>query len=182
MNEPHPAPLLPKWLSRSVLALLALQVGLLWVHGSLLQRQHDELMALREDVQALADSLDQDQDEWDSNSIDPHPARWAGHRGHRTARAAYLRAEETGKAAEGEGDQALTELKKDMDQTRKSERDAVAKARDTQEKMSISANIQKAEDKARAEAVIHDWMPWLWGAVAVSVLALLVRALFRRRG
>jgi hypothetical protein len=180
MNEPHPAPVLPKWLSRSVVILLALQVGLLWVHGSLLQRQHDDLMALREDVQALADSLDQNEDEWDSNGIGPNPARWAGHRGHRTARAAYLRTEEAGKAPEG--DQALTELKKDTDQVRQSERDAVAKARDTQEKLSISANIQKAEDKARAEAVTHDWMPWVWSAVAATVLALLVRALFRRRG
>jgi ribosomal protein S21 len=176
MSEPHPAPVLPKWLSRSVVTLLALQVGLLWVHGSLLQRQHDDLMALREDVQALADSLDQGQDEWDSNGIEPNPARWAGHRNHRTARAAYLRAEEP------EGDQALTELKKDMDQTRKSERDAVAKARDTQEKMSIQANIQKAEDKARAQAETASWMPWVWGAAAVSVVSLLVRALFRRRG
>jgi hypothetical protein len=182
MSEPHPAPIIPKWLSRSVVTLLALQVGLLWVHGSLLQRQHDDLQALREDVQALADSLDQDQDEWDSSGIEPNPARWAGHRGRPAARAAYLRAEESGKAPEGEGDQALTELQKDMDQTRKSERDAVAKARDTQEKMSIQANIQKAEDKARAQADTDSWMPWVWGAVAVSVLALLVRAIFRRRG
>jgi len=167
MSDPQPPPSVPKWLSRSVVTLLALQVGLLWVQGSLLQRQHRDLQALREDVQALADSLDQDQDQdsWDDSGIEANPARWTRHRGARVAR-----------VSDDEGDQA----EKDLAQSRQSAQEALAKARDTQEKMSIQANIEKAEAKSRAEAA--PWKPWLWGAVAVSVLSLLVRALFRRRG
>jgi len=179
MSETHPAPVVPKWLSRTVVPLLALQVGLLWTHGSLLQRQHDDIQALREDVQALADSLDQDQDDWDSNDIGPHPARFARRQGGGMVRTAYLRAEESGK---DEGDQELKDAQKDLANTRQSAQDAVAKARATQEKMSISAAIDKAEAKAKLEAEADTWKPWLWVGVAVVAVALLVRAIFRRRG
>jgi hypothetical protein len=76
MNDPSSPSNGSIWLSRSVVVLLALQVGLLWTHGSMLQRQHDDIQALREDVQAMAESLD-DQDEWDSSQGDPgaSPAR-----------------------------------------------------------------------------------------------------------
>jgi hypothetical protein len=170
------------WLSRSIVILLALQVGLLWTHGSLLQRQHDDIQALREDVQALADSLDQDQDDWDSNEADTRPARWVRHRGGRPVRAAYLRAEEAGKAPADEGDPALTDLQKDTGRVRQSEQEALAKARDAQEKLSIEANIRKAEAQARLQAEADGWKRWVWGAAAVGILALGARALYRRRG
>ena len=178
MSDPKPAPVLPAWLSRAVVALLVVQVGLLWTHGSLLQRQHDDILALREDVQALADSLDQDQD-WDSNEADPspHPARWAEHHGGRKARAVLVRT-----ATEDEPDPALKEAKKDLDATRKSQQDAIAKARDTQEKMSITANIEKAEAKARLETESESWQRWIWLGAAVAVAGLVVRAVLRRRG
>jgi hypothetical protein len=182
MSEPNPAPVIPKWLSRTVVALLAVQVALLWTHGSLLQRQHDDIQALREDVQALADSLDQDQDDWDANPIDPHPARWARRPGRGAVRAAYLRAEESGKPPADEGDESLKDLQKDLANVRQSERDAIAKARQDQEKMSISANIEKAEAKARLDAEAEGWKRWVWVAAAAAGLALLVRALYRRRG
>jgi len=177
MSEPRPAPILPKWLSRSIVALLAVQVGLLWTHGSLLQRQHDDILALREDIQSLADSLDQDQD-WDSNEADPspHPARWARGRDGRPARAAFMR------TADEEGDPALKEAQKDLEAVKKSQQDAIAKARDTQEKMSIAANIEKVDAKARLEAEAEPWMRWLWVGAAVAVAALVARALYRRRG
>ena len=45
-----------------------------------------------------------------------------------------------------------------------------------------SGMLATLADKARAQAETDSWMPWVWGAAAVSVLALLVRAIFRRRG
>jgi hypothetical protein len=177
MSETQPAPVVPKWLSRTVVTLLALQVGLLWTHGSLLQRQHDDIQALREDVQALADSLDQD--DWDSSDIGPHPARFARRQGGGMVRTAYLRAEEAGK---DEGDQELKDTQKDLANARQSALDAVAKARATQEKMSISAAIDKAEAKAKLQAEGDTWKPWLWVGVAVVAVALMVRAILRRRG
>jgi len=177
MSEPRPAPPLPKWLSSCIVALLAVQVGLLWTHGSLLQRQHDDILALREDVQALADSLDQDQD-WDSNEGDPspHPARWARGRDGRAVRTAFMR------TADEEADPALKEAQKDLAAVKQSQQDAVAKARDTQEKMSIAANIEKADAKAKLEAEAEPWLRWMWVGAAVTVAALAVRALYRRRG
>lgn len=183
MSDSNPPPVVPKWLSRSVVTLLVLQVCLLWVHGSLLQRQHDDIQALREDVQALADSLDQDDDDKDSNQADPHPARWVRHPhpGRRAVRTGYLRAAADPAPAD-EGDPALKDLQKDTQRVRQSEQEAVAKARDTQEKMSIEANIQKAEAQSRLQAQADGWKPWVWGAVAVAILALGARALYRRRG
>ena len=181
MSEPQPDPVIPKWLSRSVVVLLAVQVALLWTHGSLLQRQHDDIQALREDVQALADSLDQD---WDGDEADaqPHPARWARHPGRHPVRAARVRMEEPGKAPADEGDPALKDLKKDLDTVRQSEQDAIAKARDAQEKLSIQANIEKAEAKATREAAADPWKPWLWVGAAAAAAAVMARSLYRRRG
>jgi ElaB/YqjD/DUF883 family membrane-anchored ribosome-binding protein len=179
MSDSNTPPVLPKWLSRSVVILLALQVGLLWTHGSLLQRQHDDIQSLREDVQALADSLDQDQDDGDSNEADsgpqPHAARWI-RRKHkaRVVRATY--------AAQDEGDPALKDLNNDQERVRQSERDAIAKARDAQEKLSIQANIQKADAKAQREAQAQPWKPWLWVGGAAAAAILLGRSLYRRRG
>jgi len=178
MSTPNPAPGIPKWLSRSIVTLLVVQVALLWTYGSLLQRQHDDIQALREDVQDLADSLDQDQDQdWDSNESEaqPHPARWAGHR-HRPARAAYLQ------APSDEADPALKDLKKDLDSTRQSEQDALAKARDVQEKLSYEENARKAELKARQEAAGKSRSPWLWAGAGAVAAALVLRAFYRRRG
>jgi|GEM_PF-376109 ElaB/YqjD/DUF883 family membrane-anchored ribosome-binding protein len=179
MSEPQPDPVIPKWLSRSVVSLLAVQVALLWTHGSLLQRQHDDIQALREDVQALADSLDQD---WDDDQADPqpHPARWARHhQGRAPVRSAYLQAQDPAKAPAEEGDPAL---KKDLDSVRQSEQDAIAKAHEAQEKLSIQANIDKAEAKAAQEKAADAWKPWLWVGLSAAAVALLARAVLRRRG
>lgn len=183
MSEPQPVPVIPKWLSRSVVTLLTVQVALLWTHGSLLQRQHDDIQSLREDVQALADSLDQNWDGDESGAeTQAHPARWAHRPGHHPVRAARLRTQAPGKAPADEGDPALKDLQKDLDSVRQSEQDALAKARDAQEKLSLQANLGKAEAKADREAAAEPWKPWLWVAAATAAAATLARSLYRRRG
>lgn len=177
MSETPPPHPLPKWLSRSIVVLLAVQVGLLWTHGSLLQRQHDDIQALRDDVQALADSLydEQDQDGWDSSGDPkPHPARASSRIRRRAVRAAFRQAPD-------EGDPALKDLKKDLDAVRQSEQEALAKARKAQEQLSVQANIQKAETGARQEPQAERWRLWAWAGTGAAAVAVMVRALYRRR-
>lgn len=183
MSQSNPVPALPRWLSVSIVLLLAAQVGLLWTHGRMLQRQHEDIQALREDVQNLADDLYEDQDGWDSSEDDPNPRpvralrprphpRAAVRRGGRLAPAAYLQ-------AQGEGDEAT---RKELDATRQSGKDAVAKARKVQGQLSWEENARKAEEKAKLEGAGHSWVTWTWAATGAAVAALAVRALLRRRG
>jgi len=188
MNEappetPNPAPVIPRWVGRTVITLLALQVGLLWTHGSLLQRQHDDLQALREDVQALADSLDQNQDGWDGDGTDQDasPARsrylrrGAGRR-LRRGPAGLVRVQDPAQAPDADDQGA-----KDLAASRQSGQDAVAKARRVQGQLSISENIRKADEKAALEREGNRWLPWLAFGGAAGVLAVVVRAWLRRR-
>ncbi len=183
MSQPNPVPALPRWLSVSIVLLLTAQVGLLWVHGSMLQRQHEDIQALRDDVQNLAEDLYEDEDGWDSNDDDPSPrpahAAWTRHhprtasrRGRRAVPAAYLQ-------AQGEGDE---ETRKELDSTRQSGKDAVAQARKVQGQLSWTENARKAEEKARMEDAGHTWVTWLWVATGAAVAALAVRSFLRRRG
>jgi FtsZ-binding cell division protein ZapB len=190
MSQSNPASAIPRWLSVSIIVLLTAQVGLLWTHGSMLQRQHDDIQSLREDLQALADDLYQDQDGWDSSQEDPtpQPARQLNHQrshrqGHRHGRA-LARARFLAQAPapeQGDQDEATQAARKDMDAARKSERDAVAKARTVQEQLSLSANAAKAEEKAKQEEQGRTWMNWAWAAFAVVCGVALVRVRKVRR-
>jgi len=195
MSEPTPTPSLPGWLSRTLVVLLVVQVALLWTHGSMLQRQHDDLEALRGDVQALADSLDQDQDGWDADGGDqdaspvrravPRPSRvrpgsvraFRRH-GLRPGRPALLRVQDPAKAP---ADPEEQQPAKELDASRKSAQEAVAKARQVQGQLSITENIRKADERAALEGAGSRWLPWLAFGGAAAVLALLGRAWFRRR-
>jgi hypothetical protein len=187
MNEPRPAPAVPKWLSRTVVALLAAQLGLLWTHGSMLQRQHDDLMALREDVQALSDSLDQEQDGLDDNGgQDSNPAAYPGaapahrvrHLRGRRGRSALLRVQDPAPEPSDAGDQQGA---KDLANVRKSAQDAVAQAHKVQEQLSLTENYRKAEEKAKAEGEFKRWLPWAACLGAVGVAAMMLRGWLRSR-
>jgi hypothetical protein len=171
MNEPQPRPSVPSWIQGAVIMLLAAQVGMLWMHGSMLERQHTDLRALREDVQDLAESLDDFQGSLDdTGSGDLRPSRNRLHRAH--PRIQRVRMEEP--------DPEEAQRQRVVDQ-RKAEKEAVAKARDVQEKLSLEANARKADEKAQAEAKAHPSNHLGWFVAAAAVLALLVRAWLRRR-
>ena len=180
---PPATPPLPTWLGRTVVILLALQVGLLWTHGSLLQRQHDDLQALREDVQALADNLDQNQDGTDADGADPDASpvrnrllrRSARHRPRRGA-PALVRVQDPAKDPDADEQGA-----KDLESSRRSGQDAVAKARQVQGQLSIAENIRKADEKAALQHEGNRWLPWLAFGGAAGLLGLVARAWLRRR-
>ena len=178
MNEPRQTLQLPAWAGGAIITLLSLQLGLLWIQGTLLQRQHGELQGLREDVQYLAETMDEGQGAQDGDAeAGPRPARTRGRglrlRPARAVRVAFLQEPEA---------EAEKKAKQDIEDVRKSERDAIAKARDTREKLSISENIRKADEKALREAEEHRWRPWLWGAMGLGLIAMIARNWLRRRG
>jgi len=168
------------WLGRSIVILLVLQLGLLWTHGSMLQRQHDDLQALREDVQDLADSLDQDQDQqdWDTTGA-ARPARTRPRPGAHRSFGRLVRARQQVPAADPDsGDRAQTQ---ELDAARRSAQDAVVQARDTQQKLSIPEAVRRAEARSALNAAGGAGR-WLW-ALVVALLALAgFRAVLRRRG
>jgi len=131
LAAPGPSP----WLGRSIVILLILQLGLLWTHGSMLQRQPNDLQALRADVQDLADSMDQDQDpqDWDTTGA-ARPAACAPGCGPIARRGAGAGAASGPAADPDPGDRAAGQ---ELDAARRSAQDAVAQARDTQQKLSI---------------------------------------------
>jgi hypothetical protein len=174
MSEPESRPtVVPRWFLAAVIALLTVQVGMLWLHGSLLERQHADMAALREDVQDLADSLDEFQGTFDDTGSDGlSPSRWRhGVRHHAALR---VRLDEPQDPEDAQ--------RKAIENQRKAEKDAVAKARDLNEKLSITENARKADEKAKAEAATHPYRHLVWAGVALGVLALLLRSWARRRG
>jgi hypothetical protein len=150
---------------------LALQLGLLWIQGAQLHRQNQVLVALREDIQALTESIDNDQSpasNEDDGSIVPAgflPAPPA------PKRVAVLGVQEEQDAAT-----------KDLQASRESAQKAVKDAREAQSKLSIEENIRKAEETKKVQAATTSWQRWVWGALALVVLALVARSVLNRRG
>ena len=166
------------WLGGTVVTLLVLQLGLLWLQGSLVQRQREDILGLREDVQAMAESLDDDQQgqtESDGQAVLVHLRAHGRH--HPRTRARAVRA--MWFQARADEDEAV---KKDLDHAKQSARDAVAQARDAQQKLSITENIRKAEEKAKVDAEGQKARPWLWAGAGLALLAMIARSILRRRG
>jgi len=149
---------------------LALQLGLLWIQGAQLHRQNQVLQGLREDIQALTESIEngqspaafQDEGEAVPASFGP-PAT-------PPKKVAVLGAEE-------EQESAAKELKA----TRESADKAVKEAREAQSKLSIEENARKAEEARKVQAATRSWQGWVWGAIGLVALALVGRSVIRRR-
>ena len=176
MSDPKQTVRISPWLGGSVLTLLVLQLGLLWVQGSLVQRQREDILGLREDVQAMAESLDEDGQGPDPTmEARPVPARQRlrlrARRQGRVVRAAWFQAKA------GDEDEA----RKELDHSQQSAKEALAKARDAQKKLSITENIRLAEETAKMNAEGRTMRPWLWAGAGLALLLMIARSL-RRRG
>ncbi|MDP1830567.1 MAG: hypothetical protein Q8K67_00785 [Geothrix sp.] len=149
---------------------LALQLGLLWIQGAQLHRQNQVLQALREDIQALTESIE--------NGLGPvsfeedAPAVPAGFRPKPAPpkTIAVLGVQEEQEAAT-----------KDLQASRESAQKAVKEAREAQSKLSIEENIRKAEASKKIQTATHAWQRWVWGALILVALALMARSVVQRR-
>jgi len=151
--------------------LLALQLGLLYIQGAQIHRQNQVLQGLREDLQALAESIENGQStaaaEDDGAAVpaafrpkDPQPPK----------KVAVLGVEEEEQAAA-----------KELQASRESGQKAVKEAREVQSKLSLEENARKAEEARKVQAATNSWQRWVWGAFAFIALALVVRSVIRRR-
>jgi hypothetical protein len=152
--------------------MMCLQLTVSWLQGSLLHRQHEDLLALREDIQALADSLEQGT--WEENAVVEGltPTR------HRPVDRLRIQRARMLQPAPSEDEQA----QKDLQDAKISAQQAVSEAREVQAKLSIEENIRKAEEKAKIEGAEHTWQKWLLIALGAGVVAVVIRAWLRRRG
>jgi len=150
--------------------LLALQLGLLWIQGAQLHRQNQVLEGLREDLQALAESLDNGQSstayDEDGTAV---PATFQASR-EAKKKVAVLGVEEEQEPAA-----------RDLQATRDSAQKAVKDAREAQSKISFQENARKVEEARKVQAATSSWHLWTWGAIALVVVALGARSVLRRR-
>jgi len=163
-------------MSRSALrwtipTLLALQLGLLWLQGAQLHRQNQVLQGLREDIQALADSIENSQGT--ASGEDDGAAVPAGFlpQAPPQKKVAVLGVQEEQEA-----------VAKDLQASRDSAQKAVKDAREAQSKLSIEENARKVEEARKVQGATASWQRWTWGAAALAALALVARAFLRRRG
>jgi hypothetical protein len=149
--------------------ILLLQLGLLWIQGAQLHRQNQVLQGLREDIQSLADAIDQSQSpSQDDQEGQPVPARRSPAPS-RVQRVAVLGLEEDQSPAA-----------KELKGSRESAQKAVQQARESQAKVSIQENARKAEEKEKVQSATAIWSVWAWGALALVALAFLTRSILRK--
>ncbi len=178
MSEtPNPTPSLPRWLPGAVVVLLAGQLGLLWLQGLQLNRQHRDLSATREEMQGLEESLDQSAGGADGTEQEGFaPAR---HRHGRPGR--FLRVRQDPPKPEGEADPAMKDAQKELKASVDSAKKAAADARDIRSKLSLEENARKAEEKAKMNQAQSAWEKWALVAAGVIVVAFLLRGWLRSR-
>ena len=188
MNE-SPQPRQPGWVQSALVAVLTAQVGLLWLHGGLLNRQHREMQGMRQDIQDLTEALD-------SSVSDTAPAPEEGsfrratfhqhsNRGQQYHRHPHLQTvshlnlilqDTQDNSPEGQ-DPTM----KDLQKTRDSQKKAVADARDIRQKLSIEENIRKADEKKKVEAATSSFYPLVYWAMGIGLLAFVVGRVWRAR-
>ncbi len=188
MNEsPHPRqPGLIQW---TLVAVLTAQVGLLWLHGGLLNRQHGDLVAMRQDIQDLTEALDSgagyDAQTPEEGAYRPASGGNRAGRGHQHRQHPRLQAvshirfvlqDAQDNAPDGQ-DPAMKEIQKSRDSAKK----AVADSRDIQQKLSFEENARKAEEKKKVEAATNSFYPWVYAAMGIGLLAFIAGRVWRAR-
>jgi cobalamin biosynthesis Mg chelatase CobN len=149
---------------------LALQMGLLWIQGAQLHRQSLVLQGLREDIQSLTETMESSQSAISNDEGGGAvPARFR-HQAQPSQQVAVLGVEQEQEATA-----------KDLKASRDSAQKAVKEAREVQSKLSIEENIRKAEEAKKVQTATDSWQKWVWGAIALVVVALVVRSVLQRR-
>jgi len=185
MNE-SPQPRQPGWVQSALVAVLAAQVGLLWLHGGLLNRQHGEMQGMRQDIQDLTEVMDSiaiDHAQTpEEGSFKPASSGNRTNRHHQRPRIQtvshvnFILQDTQDNAPEGQ-DPTM----KDVQKTRDSEKKAITDARDIRQKLSIEENIRKADEKKKMEAATSSFYPLVYWAMGIGLLAFIVGRVWRAR-
>jgi len=158
-----------------MVALVAAQLGLTWLQGSLLHRQHQDIQGIREDLQTLAESLEQGAfgASEEEGGLVPARSRHSRHPRRKMVRVAYISPSE---------EESEKQAAKDLEEARKSAQKAVKDSREVQGKLSFEENARKAEEKAKLQGAQAAWQKWLWLGLGAGLLAIVLRSWMRRRG
>ncbi len=166
MTGPEPSRGVPGWLAPAVVLLLTGQLVLLYVQGAQLHRQHGELRDLRQDVQVLTEALDEAL-QYEEEGYRPSRGHRSGLRSARSLHRVILEEDPEPAAREVEA-------------SRQDAQKAVKQARETQEKLSIEANAEKARQAAAVEKEQRRWGPLIGLGFALALVVLVVRSFLRR--
>ena len=154
-------------------ALLCAQLFLLWLQGSLLNRQHKELASMRSEIRDLAlainDTMFMDEEAY----VTPAYGIWPNASARSKQKAGGLLPVNL-----QEEELAANEVEK----SRKSAEDAVKEAKKVQQELSISENARKAEEKAKIEKEKTRWHRYLGYALLGALVAYFGGAWLRKRG
>lgn len=185
MNEPVVPPSRPEAPPRGngptalLTALLAAQLGLAWIHGRMLNRQHAQLLDIREDLQGLAEAIEASYGEAPQEEGSLAPAALERHRrpARRHARgprlAAYRNQEPQDQESSGkEQDRAAKEL----EASRASQEKAVRDAKVAQKQISFREAAERAE---RVEKIDNASKGFMWATLGTAVVLF---AAFAARG
>ena len=175
MTETPKAPRPQSWLGPVVVVLLAGQLGLIWVQGGLLHRQHQAIMGLRDDIQGLSESIEMGEgfvSESEEGGFVPAHGRLPARRRVHFTRVAHISLQ----------DEQAEQATQDLEASKKSAEKAVKEAREVQQKLSWEENARKAEEKAKIEKAQSRGQRWIWIGLAAGLVALVVRSWLRRRG
>ena len=175
MTETPKAPRSQSWLGPVVVALLAAQLGLIWVQGGLLHRQHQAIQGLRGDIQSLSESIELGEgvvSESEEGGFVPAHGSLSVRRRARLTRATHISLQ----------DEQAEQTARDLEASRKSAEKAVKEAQEVQQKLSWEENARKAEEKAKIEKAQSSGQKWIWMGLAAGLVALVVRSWLRRRG
>ena len=178
--------------------LLAANLGLLWVQGAQLNRQHETLRQLHSDIEDLTDALDSytngdGSDPGDGTYQDSEGNPWApaARRRAHAARALVRARFQDPDAPQAQGSaparppaeqDGMDQGRKDIEDANKSARDAVAKAREDQSKLSIEENYRKGQEERKVQEAQYAWTRWVWLGLGVLVLVFILRAWIIKRG
>ena len=160
----------PKWIKGGFFLVLTAQLALLWLQGMQLNRQHHDLAGLREDLQSLAENLEQH-----SSGSQETEEGYAPARSRRAHRSVYLRVHRQ------EEDKEASAAAKELKESKESGQKAVKDARKVQSQLSISENAKKAEEKAKVKEAVSTWEMWALAAGAAVLVAFLVRGWLKTR-
>lgn len=180
MTDPIPTPPTPppppsRLLHGGFFLLLTAQLSLLWLQGMQLNRQHHDLAGIREDIQSLAETLDQNSNGAAQETDGYSPARSA-----RSGRSAYLRVKRQEDKQEGKTE-SENAADKDMKAAKESAEKAVKDARKVRSQLSLSENARIAEEKSKIKEARSEWEMWALAAGALVIGALVLRGWLRAR-
>ena len=186
----------PVWIPAALVAVLAAQVGLLWLHGGLLNRQHGQIQAMRQDIQDLTEALDGNLTGQGSGTQDGNyqpagaraPSQGPRHQQHHFRRNQMQRTSNSGNVKfvlQDKQDSAPADDeeqgRKEMQDARDSAKKAVDRSYKAQQQLSISENIRKAEEKKKIEAATSNFLPIVYGAMALGLVAFILGRMWRAR-